>query len=710
MIDWGLGLRRALPVTLQTEATECGLACLSMIAGYYGYRTDLASLRRRFQVSLKGVRLTTLIEIANHLNFSCRPVRLELSDLSHLKLPCVLHWEFQHYVVLKSVGVRSVTIVDPARGKRRIPLSEVSKSFTGVALELWPNATFRPADERRRVRIRELVGRVTGLSRAVAQVLLLAMCLEVFALVSPFFLQWVIDHVLVSGDRDLLATLALGFGLLLILQQLISAVRAWGLIYLGNSLNAQWRSNLFAHMLRLPTQFFERRHVGDIVSRFTAIDSIQRTLTASLMEGILDGVMSVAMLVMLLTYSPKLAWVCMAAVTLYAAIRALFYPPAVKATEEQIVHAARQHSHFLETVRGVKSIKLSQRAHQRQAAWFSMMIDQINAGVRVERLQVVSRLSNGTLFGVENVLVVWLGAHLVLDGAFSVGMLMAFMAYKGQFASRISGLIDKCVQLRMLRLHGARLADIALAEPEKSSLRGRLVLSSVEGNDASVELRDVKFRYAEDESWILDGINLRINSGDAIAITGPSGCGKTTLLNILLGVVPPTHGEVLIGGTKLELLGSELVRSVTAAVTQDDALFEGTVADNICFFDPAADQLWIEECARLAAIHDDITAMPMGYNTLIGYLGCVLSGGQKQRVLLARALYRRPRILILDEATSHLDVQKEMMVNAALKQLQITRIVVAHRPQSLEAMDRLIRLDQSKLVEVSKASLPRMAG
>src|SRR5690606_37057336 len=464
LIDCGLGLRRALPVTLQTEATECGLACLSMIAGYYGYRTDLASLRRRFQVSLKGVRLTTLIEIANHLNFSCRPVRLELSDLSHLKLPCVLHWEFQHYVVLKSVGVRSVTIVDPARGKRRIPLSEVSKSFTGVALELWPNATFRPADERRRVRIRELVGRVTGLSRAVAQVLLLAMCLEVFALVSPFFLQWVIDHVLVSGDRDLLATLALGFGLLLILQQLISAVRAWGLIYLGNSLNAQWRSNLFAHMLRLPTQFFERRHVGDIVSRFTAIDSIQRTLTASLMEGILDGVMSVAMLVMLFTYSPKLAWVCMAAVTLYAAIRALFYPPAVKATEEQIVHAARQHSHFLETVRGVKSIKLSQRAHQRQAAWFSMMIDQINAGVRVERLQVVSRLSNGTLFGVENVLVVWLGAHLVLDGAFSVGMLMAFMAYKGQFASRISGLIDKCVQLRMLRLHGARLADIALAE------------------------------------------------------------------------------------------------------------------------------------------------------------------------------------------------------------------------------------------------------
>src|SRR5690606_7350651 len=384
------------------------------------------------------------------------------------------------------------------------------------------------------------------------------------------------------------------------IYQLISAVRAWGLIYLGNSLNAQWRSNLFAHMLRLPTQFFERRHVGDIVSRFTAIDSIQRTLTASLMEGILDGVMSVAMLVMLFTYSPKLAWVCMAAVTLYAAIRALFYPPAVKATEEQIVHAARQHSHFLETVRGVKSIKLSQRAHQRQAAWFSMMIDQINAGVRVERLQVVSRLSNGTLFGVENVLVVWLGAHLVLDGAFSVGMLMAFMWYKGQFASRISGLIDECVELRMLRLHGARLADIALAEPEKSSLRGRLVLSSVEGNDASVELRDVKFRYAEDESWILDGINLRINSGDAIAITGPSGCGKTTLLNILLGVVPPTHGEVLIGGTKLELLGSELVRSVTAAVTQDDALFEGTVADNICFFDPAADQLWIEECARLA--------------------------------------------------------------------------------------------------------------
>lgn len=693
-IRFGVGAK--LPLILQTEATECGLAALAMVSGFHGYHADLATLRRRFPVSLKGTTLAHMIQMAERIKLGTRPLKLELHDLGHLKLPCVLHWNFNHFVVLKQVGPRGIVVHDPAFGVRKLSIGEASASFTGVALELWPNPGFQLQEKKPSIALSRLMGHVTGLRRSLGQILLLALALEVFALVSPLFMQWVIDNVIVSGDRDLLTTLVLGFGLLLLLQQAVGVMRSWAVIYFNTTLRVQWRANVFTHLLRLPAQYFEKRHLGDVTSRFGAIGKIQHTLTTAFLETLLDGLMTLATLFMMFLYSPALAGVAIGAILLYALGRAARYRPLRAATEAQIVHAAKQDSHFLETIRGVKAIKLFQRQDERRAGWLALVVDQVNADLRTQKLNLLNRTLNGLLFGSAYLITIWLGAKLVLDGVFSVGMLLAFMAYQGQFGSRVSALIDKLFELKMLQLHGERLADIVLTEPEAPPIDPgyeRAVPLT-----PSIEVRALRYRYAEHESYVLDGVDFMIEAGESVAIVGPSGCGKSTLVNVLLGVLPPTSGEVWIGGVALADLGVDGLRRLAGAVQQDDVLFAGSIADNICFFDPQADPKWIEECATLADIHHDIAAMPMAYHTLVGNMGTVLSGGQKQRVLLARALYRRPQILFLDEATSHLDVESERRVNAAIHALNITRVTVAHRPETIASAGRVITLAHGKVV------------
>ncbi|QRX83996.1 peptidase domain-containing ABC transporter [Glaciimonas sp. PAMC28666] len=691
------GFTASLPLILQTERAECGLACLAMVASYHGYRSDLASLRQRFPVSLKGSTLRDLIHVAAQLSLASRPVKLDLDALDQLRLPCVLHWNFNHFVVLQKVGRRSVTIHDPATGIRTCSREEVSNAFTGVALECWPDPGFKPAQETQRIRLRDLLGQVSGLYRSFGQIILLSLALEAFALVSPFFMQWVIDNVLVSSDHDLLVTLALGFGFLLVLQQLIGLVRSWATMYMSTTLNVQWQGNVLSHLLRLPVDWFQKRHLGDVVSRFGAVGAIQRTLTISFLEALLDGVMTTLTLALMFLYSPLLAWIAVAAMGLYGLVRWAWFAPLRRATEEQIVHAAVQQTHFLETIRGVKTIKLFQRGDARRVGWLGLLVDQINADLRTQKLNLLYKSLNGMIFGIENILIISLGAKLIMAGNFSIGVLIAFVAYKGQFDARVSSLIDKWVEVKMLKLQGERLADIVLQKPEPLSASAEAEVS--DALPATLEVRNVHFRYGEREADVLNGISFAVCAGESVAIAGPSGGGKTTLINILLGVLTPTEGEVLIGGRKLELVGLATLRGMVATVLQDDVLFAGSIADNICFFDPAADRDWIAECARLAAIHDDITVMPMAYNTLVGDMGTVLSGGQKQRVLLARALYKRPKILFLDEATSHLDIARERSVNDAVKSLNITRVIVAHRPETIASADRVMVLEDGRLTQ-----------
>ncbi|KVT20178.1 ABC transporter [Burkholderia sp. MSMB1078WGS] len=694
-LSFGVGGK--LPMILQTEATECGLACLAMIAGYHGHHVDLATLRGRFPVSLKGTGLARVIEIAHRLDFGTRALKLDLDQLGQLRMPCILHWNFNHFVVLMEVSGRGAVIHDPAQGIRKVPLDVLSRAFTGVALELWPTSGFETRDAAPAVKLRALLGPVSGLSRSLGQVLVLALALEVFALVQPFFLQWVIDEVIVGADRDLLTVLALGFGLLLLMQQATSAIRAWALMYFGTMLNVQWRANVFTHLLSLPVRYFERRHLGDVVSRFGSIDTIQQTLTTSFLTAVIDGLMTIVTLAMMFVYSRVLGCVALAAMTLYALLRWLWYRPLRRATEEQIVRAAKQQSHFLETVRGVKTIKLFGRQHERRASWLSLLVEQVNAGLHAQKLQLLYQQLNGLLFGIEGLLIIWLGARMIMEGQFTVGVLMAFNAYKGQFDGRVGSLIDKYFEVKMLQLQGERLADIVFAKPEPDASM-RHVPGEADDLAASIEFDAIAFRYADDEPTVLDGVSFAIAPGESVAVAGPSGCGKTTLVNVLLGVLQPTAGCVRIGGVDVGLLGLERLRALVGTVLQDDVLFAGSIAENIGFFDPDADPQWIVECARLAAVHADIVAMPMGYNTLVGDMGTVLSGGQKQRVLLARALYKRPKILVLDEATSHLDLHREQQVNAAIGALQMTRVIIAHRPETIASAGRVVMLNGGRIV------------
>ncbi len=684
-----------MPMVLQTEGAECGLACMAMVASYHGMRSDLPTLRQRFPMSLKGATMADLVRLAGHLQLNARALRAELSHLPDLVVPCVLHWDLNHFVVLKEVSRGYAVIHDPARGVRRLSTAEVSRHFTGVVLELTPQADFRPQDTQQRISLRQLLGRVTGLRRSLLQIFVLALALEAFLLLSPFFMQWVVDSVLVSLDRDLLVTLGVGFGLLVLIQVATGAIRSWAVLHLSTTLNLQWLSNVFAHLMRLPVAWFEKRHTGDVMSRFGAVQKIQQTLTTSFIEATLDGILVVVTLVMMLVYSGLLTGIAIGAVALYAILRLVFFRPLREATEESIVFDAKRSTHFLESLRGVQSIKLFNRQEDRQARFMNLVVDAMNANFVTRKLDLMFSVGHKLVFGLERIAVVWVGALLVMDHTFSVGMLFAFIAYKEQFATRISGLIDKIVDVRMLKLQGERLADIVLTAPEPQA--DHAVPTS--DQPASLELRNVLFAYSESEPAVVRSLSLLIEPGEAVAIVGPSGCGKTTLLKLMLGIHAPQAGEIRVGGVPLARLGLRTWRDMIGTVMQDDQLFAGSISDNISFFDPQADAGWVRECARVAAVVDEVEAMPMGFHTLIGDMGASISGGQRQRILLARALYKRPRILFLDEATSALDVDREREVNQAIRQLDLTRIIVAHRPETIASASRVIVLQDGRVAQ-----------
>ena len=687
----GFGRRRRLPMLLQTEAAECGLAAVAMVACFYGHDLDLPSLRQRESLSLKGMTLTQLIAVAGRLEFATRPLRVEMEHLRHLRTPCILHWDLNHFVVLKQATAKALVIHDPAQGVRRMRIEEASRHFTGVALELWPAAQFKPQQARQSISIKGLMGYVHGLKRGLAKVLLLALALEGLVLLGPFYLQWVIDQVLVTHDASLLGVLVLGFLLLTVFQVAVTVMRAWSIVWISATLSVQWISNLFGHLLHLPLAFFEKRHIGDVVSRFGSVQTIQQTLTTQFDSAALDGLMSIITLVLMAFYSVPLTGLVLAAFALYALLRWGIFRPLRRATEDHLVYAARQQSDLLESIRGIQPLKLANQQEHRRARYANALVDTTQREIAIQRWNIAFQASNGLVFGAERVLVIGLAALLVLRGEFSIGMLVAFVAYADQFTQRAGNLIDHWNDFKMLGLHAERVADIALTQPE-AQLHGAYT-----GPDpkARLEVRNLSFRYADGEPWVIENCSFSIEPGESVAIAAPSGTGKTTLAKLVLGLLEPTEGQILFGGIDIRTLGMARYRSLVAAVMQDDQLFAGSIADNIALFDPDTTPLKVEAMAHLANIHDEIAAMPMGYQSLVGDMGSSLSGGQKQRVLLARALYRKPRFLVLDEATSHLDLENERIVNTMVEQSEVTRLVLSHRSETLKAANRVLKLTQS---------------
>jgi ATP-binding cassette subfamily B protein RaxB len=689
------GFMRHLPIYRQTESGECGLACLAMIATYYGHKTDIPTLRQRYPFSQKGIKLPKLISIGASLKLNMRPVKLDIEELKLLRLPCILHWNMDHFVVLKKIGRKGIVIHDPAKGVRKYSTKELSTRFTGVAVELTPLPGFVRKVERERVHLRHLVGKVVGLKRSLLQISLLALALEVLSIVAPFFNQWVIDQVVVTRDLDLLVTLVFGFLLVRVISVAIDATRNWAVIIMSTNLNVQWLANLFSHLIRLPIGYFQKRQMGEVVSRFNAIHTIQATLTTSVIGAFLDGIMSIGTFVMMVIYSPMLSIAALVSMLLYLGLRAGFYSSLLSATESAIVYDAKQQSLFMETVRGIQSVRLFAKEQERITVWLNAVVDQKNASLRTQRLSLVFQTGNSLLSGVDEILLLAWGARMVIANEFSVGMLLAFIAYKNQFSSRLNSFIDRIFEFKVLKLQGMRLADIALAQPEIMDVPSGHDIESIE---PSIQVENVSFSYGFGEKSVVRDVSFDVKAGEAVAIVGPSGSGKTTLMKLLLGIYHPKNGEINIGGVPLRKIGVASYRKIIGSVMQEDTLFSGTLSENISFFSADADPAWIEECARMAAIHDEIQAMPMGYNTLIGDLGTGLSGGQKQRVMLARALFCKPKILFLDEATSHLDIANEQLVSKVIKELKLTRVIVAHRAETIASVDRVITIDRGMSV------------
>jgi ATP-binding cassette, subfamily B, bacterial CvaB/MchF/RaxB len=679
-----------LPTILQTEAAECGLACLAMVLGYHGHSIDLASLRNKLAVSLKGMNLAQLIEAATVFQLSGRPLRLELNELKELQTPCVLHWDMNHFVVLKSVRGNTLTIHDPAQGVRKLNIKDASRHFTGVALELATMPDFEAKKEKQTIKLGELFGRVMGLAQQLGMIFIISVAIELCGLISPLYVQFTVDHALLSGDKDLITLLAMAFLLLGLIQIGVQTLRSWIVLTMSTNISIQWSVNVFAHLIRLPQAYFEKRHLGDIVSRFGSIASIQHTLTTSFIEAVLDGIMACITLAMMLTYSPQLTMLSIAVLVLYGVLRITAYGPLRRATEEQIVLGAKQQSVFLESARGIQAIKLFGREGQRQVMWHNRLIETTNRVLKTEQFMIGYKLAFGLLMALETVASMWIGSQLVLANVFSVGMLFAFLAYKSVFAARVGSLVNKAFELKMLGLQAERLADIVLTKRETTEQSKPIDKLT----DNAVEIKNLSFRYSDVDPYVIKNLTVRIAGGQSTAIIGPSGCGKTTLAKLVLGLLKPEDGEVCVQGTAIEKLGLGNYRQRVNAVMQDDQLFAGSLAENISFFDEKIDQDKVERVAKLAFVHEEILKMAMGYNTLVGDMGTALSGGQKQRVLLARALYRDPEILVLDEATSHLDIELEKAVNNAIKTLPCTRIVIAHRPETIASCDHVVDLSK----------------
>lgn len=680
-----------IPLVLQADRTECGLACLAMIAGCYGHRASLHEYRSKFRISQRGTSLKRIREFAETLGFKCRAVRLEIDELADLRAPAILHWQLDHFVVLKSAGRKGIKIVDPAVGARRIDLQETGRCFTGVALELAPTPSFKKKDKAAVIELKSFLSSLRGLGGTLGGVFAMTLALQVFALVMPLNTQFTVDQGIRQGDMHIVMALAVGFGLLGVTSAGIRYFRSLLIQFAGNTASFRIVSGLAHHMIQLPDSWFEARHKGDILSRFGSTNPIRQFLMTGAFAMFVDGLMVLGSLGVLIAYSWELTLAVCAFLAIFAALNLSAYAPLRNLTHESIAAGARENSSFIENIERHRAIKLLGAQTHREDAWGSRYVDSINAGARLARFRIHIGFAGSIVGSIETVVMLLLGASRVVSGEFTLGMLFAFATYSGMFSSRVQALVNAFLQMRMLHLHRERIADIGLQEPEQSPELPGIRMELL----GAIEARSVAFGYDADNT-IFRNLDLAVAPGEFVAIEGESGAGKSTLVKLLCKLICPSGGKLLIDGVELERLDANDYRRQVGVVMQDDDLFSGTVLENIAVGDGAADMGQVEEAARLACVHEDIMHMPMRFLTLIGQMGSTLSGGQKQRIMIARAIYRHPRVLILDEGTAHLNDRLQQRVLDNLMTLDATLIAVTHDARVLDRADRIVRLERDQ--------------
>lgn len=683
-------MSKTVPVILQNEIAECALACVAMICGFHGRKTDLASLRRIVDPATRGSTMKEIAELADSLGFSVKSLKLGLKQVDKLTLPAIIHWNLVHYVVLVSCRGDEYVVHDPALGRRTLSESDFSRSFTGLAQEFSPSPGFVKSDTRTPVPFKWLVDGEAPYMKLVGTIFVMALVMQLLVGVLPFGAQILIDRVLTTREP---ATLILGLsfgaaglGLYCVLLWLRSTV----VMYLNSCLDSAGTQKLIAKMLAMPHEFFARRDVGSLLSRFTNVTEVRKLLTQGLAESAVEALIALMLLVVIGFYLPSIGGVAGLALLAYAGYRGAMRGRERDRVGEMFHAASGQHASLIETLVKIETVKANALETMRERFWLSRFVTYQNSLVRKVRMDYLNSIALLVCFGTGYGLIVWFIVRGVFGKVLSIGEAFTVFVLTAMFFARSSQFMERFFELLVAKVHLDSLADVVHGEEEAR----HEYADSAERGLGRIELRDVGFRYSAKEPFIFRRVSLDIAPGECVAITGVSGCGKSTLLSLMLGLRTPTEGEVLIDGLSIEHWDKKRLRRRIGSVLQGDQLFIGSVQENVTFFEVNAPQERVQAVLDACALKPVVTRLAMGEHTMIGDTP-MLSGGERQRLLLARALYKRPSLLLLDEASSHLDEATEAQVNNSIRFMGVTRVMVAHRRQTIDLADTEVCLGRS---------------
>jgi len=686
--------RGPIPVVRQLNAMECGAACLTMVLGYFGRHVRLESVRDAVGSNRDGTTAAQLVRIGEMFGLRGRGFKVDdPADLDLLAPGAILHWEFNHFVVFERLAKDGVYLVDPAAGRRFVAMAELRRSFTGVALQFEPSDAFQLQKKGRSLLLHyaRATLRYTGL---LPRLIAVTLILQLFVLATPMLTGAVVDQVLPRSDQQLLLVIEAGLLSFLAFHFLASFVRGRLFLHLRTHLDLKMTTGFLEHLTRLPYPFFQLRTAGDLLTRLDSNANIRDVLTSSALSAALDGSLVFLYLVVLCVVSPTfgLLVVVLAGCQIVSFLASRRRQRDLKS--EGLQKQAKTRGYEIELLSGIETLKAMGREDRAVEQWTNLFVDETNTTVAAGRVDSFFEALNGT-FAVANPLITLaVGATMVLDGRMTLGTMLAVNALANNFLVPVANLVKTAVQLNLVGTYVERLNDVLETAPEQSEARQPAPHLS-----GQIRVEDVSFRYGQLAPLVVENVSLRIEPGQFVALVGESAAGKSTLANLLLGLYQPSAGRILYDGDDLASLDLRGMRRQLGVVLQQAALFGSSIRDNITFSDRSIPLEQVIEAAKAAAIHDEIEAMALGYETPLLDGGRMLSGGQRQRLALARALLHRPSILLLDEATSALDVATERSVQAALASLRCTRIVVAHRLSTIVDADLILVMSHGRIVE-----------
>lgn len=682
-----------VPFVQQLERVDCGAACLAMVLAFHGKRVTLDDTRGAIGVN-RGADALRIMQAAERFGLRSRGVRIELDALHYLPPGSILHWGLNHFVVLDRIRRNSVDIVDPAFGRRRLPIDRFGKQFTGVALLFEPAEHFVLTPPGRSKTWNYLV-HLLNQRALVGRVLVTSLVLRLLALSLPILTATIIDRVVPRGDHHMLVVVGGAVAAILVFHGVSTLIRAHLLIDLRTRMDTRLTLGFLGHLLRLPYAFFMRRSSGDLMLRVQSNSLMRELLTSALLSTLLDGGLAVLYLILLVVLSPVLALVAVGAAVLQLVGLLLARRRYAELTAQDLESQARAQSFLVQMLVGIQTLRIAGAEDRALGHWANLYVDELNVSLSRSRMQAVFDTFNAVLQLATPLTLLGVGAVLVMDNAISLGTMLGASALAMGFWSPFTELVNTVMRLQMLGSYIDRIDDVVGAQPDQR-VGATIAPPALSG---AIELHNVSFRYGPHDPLVVRNVSLTISPGTTVAIVGRTGSGKSTLAALLLGLHRPTEGRIVYDGYDLNELDHRMLRQRLGVVPQSPFMFATSIRQNITLADPLVSFDLVRAAARHACIDDDIRAMPMGYETIVADGGATLSGGQRQRIALARALLREPAALLLDEATSSLDVTTERQIMANLAGLSATRIVIAHRLSTIIDADQILVMQGGCVVE-----------